>query len=219
MSAPTSNAPCRVTLRDVVIVFPKLFQAEKFKPEDRDAFYSASFLLDRNHPDLKDLADKIRLAATIKWKDKAQDYLDIAKAKDKLPVHDGALKASKPYGAAYKGKLYVSARNNERTGARPSVFDNIIDPATGKARAITMMSDPRAPYSGMRVTVKLDLFGYAQGGGEGVGASIAGVQYFADGERLSGGSVASADDFDAIPQENAPATGATPTAGGAADLF
>src|SRR6267142_5303447 len=137
---------CRIKLIDVRITFPKLFEAERFKPTDKDAYYSSSFLLAKDHPQLKELAEKIRLAAQIKWPTDWEAQLQVAKAKDKLPVHDGMLKASKPYGEAYKGMLYVSARNNARTGAAPNVFDLVIDPATGKARKITTLSDPRAPY-------------------------------------------------------------------------
>lgn len=217
MTSVASNAT-RIKLLNVRITFPKLFEAEKFKADDKDAYYSASFLLPKDHPQLSELARTTRKAAAIKWKDKAEEMLMIAKSKDKLPIHDGMMKALKSYGAEYAGNFYVSARNNARTGARPGVYDNVIDPATGKARIITSSSDPRAPYSGMYVNVHLDLFGYKQGGGEGIGASIAGVQYHRDGERLSGGSIAAAEDFEAIPLEIV-AGDQTVAESGAATLF
>jgi hypothetical protein len=127
--------------------------------------------------------------------------LKILAAKDKLCLHDGDLKADKPYGAAYKGMLYISARNNARTGPPPVVFDNVKDPNTGQARAITSANDEKAPYSGCYVNVILSLFGYQQGGGEGIGAQILGVQFTKDGERLAGGGVAAADDFEAADSE------------------
>jgi hypothetical protein len=206
----------RVKLNNVRITFPKLFegQAEQFNNKG-DAYYSASFLLSADHPDMPKLKAAIRAAATAKYGAKADDMLKEFQIKDKLPVHDGALKAAKPYGAAYKGLFYVSARNNAKTNPPVSVFDNVIDPATNAARSITSQADKHAPYSGCMVNAILNVFAYNRDGGQGVGASIVGVQFHADGERLAGGSVASADDFEAIvpPKNEAAETK------GAASLF
>lgn len=206
----------RVKLNNVRITFPKLFkgQEEQFNNKG-DAYYSASFLLEPNHPDLPKLKAAIQAAATAKYGAKAGDMLKEFQIKDKLPVHDGALKASKPYGAAYAGMMYVSARNNARTNPAPAVFDSVIDPATGRTRAIETPADSRAPYSGAYVNAIINVFAYNRDGGQGVGASIVGVQFAKDGERLAGGEVASPDDFDAIvpPQSEAAKTQ------GAASLF
>jgi hypothetical protein len=217
MTTPAQANPLRVRLTNVRVTFPKLFEPEKFTPTDKDDYYSASFLLTRDHPDLAALATTIRAAAVAKWRDKAEDTLMVAKAKDKLPIHDGDLKATKPYGAAYKGMFYVSARNNARTGAKPGVYDSVIDSTTGLARVILTANDKRAPYSGAYVDVLLDLFGYERDGGIGVGASIAGVQFKKDGDRLAGGAVAAADDFEAIPDATVAQAAVTGT--GAKSLF
>jgi hypothetical protein len=127
----------------------------------------------------------------------------VFEAKDKLCLHDGDLKADKPYGAAYKGMLYVSARINASKGQPPGVFDNVVDTATGMARLITSPNDPKAPWSGCYVNVILNVFAYDAGGGQGIGASFSGVQFHKDGERLAGGAVASASDFQAFPAPKA----------------
>ena len=191
-------------LANVRVVFPKLLdgQAEAFQGKG-DPYYSASFLISPSDPQLAQIKAAIRTAAEKKYPGKADEMLKVFQAKDKLPIHDGALKSDRPYGAAYKGLMYISARNNAKTGGAVPVFDNVIDPATGAARKITSQTDSKAPYSGAYVNVLLNFFGYNQGGGEGIGASIAGVQFYADGERLSGGVAAAASDFEAIPEKAA----------------
>jgi len=201
-----------VFLKDVRVTFPKFFpgQEEPFEGKG-DPYWSGSFLFDSTHPQYMEVQAAIVEAAKQKFGDKADAMLKVFKAKDKLPWHDGELKADKPYGAAYAGKKYISARNKATTSPPIPVFDITLDPATKKARVITSPNDPRAPYSGCYVNVKLNIFGYDAGGGQGVGASIAGVQFARDGERLSGASVASADEFEAIPEVK--------EAQSAADLF
>lgn len=206
-----SGDPTVIFVNNVRAVFPKFFkeQAEPYKGKG-DPYYSGSFLFGKDHPDLPKVEAAIRAAAQKKFRDKAESTLAVCKAKDKLPIHDGALKADKPYGAAYKGLLYLSARRNARTNPAPIVVDNVVDPATGHARIITGPNDSRAPYSGCYVNVKLSFFGY-NNDGEGIAADVVGVQFHRDGERLSGGVVAAADDFEAIPEavaEKATATGA-----------
>jgi ssDNA-binding protein len=199
----TTIATTTVKLNRVRLTFPKLFpgQEETFGGKG-DPYWSASFLLPRDHPDLPKLREAIKAAAVAKWPQKFESQLKAAQAKDKLPVHDGDLKADKPYGASYKGMLYVSARNNAKSGPAPSVFDKVVDPATGMAREIKSAADKRAPYSGCYVNVILNTFGY-QNEGEGVAASIMGVQFEDDGERLAGGVQAQAKDFEAIPDKTA----------------
>lgn len=213
----TQQTTTQVKLNKVRLTFPKLFpgQEETFGGKG-DPYWSASFLLSRDHPDLPKLREAIKAAAMAKWPQKFESQLKAAQAKDKLPVHDGDLKADKPYGSAYAGQLYVSARNNAKTGPAPSVFDKVTDPATGMAREIKSQSDKRAPYSGCYVNVILNLFAY-QNEGEGVAASIMGVQFCEDGERLAGGVQAQAKDFEAIPDQTAKAAAADGK--GAASFF
>lgn len=210
-------------LDNVRAVFPKLFagQEEQFQGTG-DAYWNGSFLLPKDHPQLEALKQKIREAAEFKWPGKGDAMLRVFQAKDKICLHDGDMKADKPYGAAYKGMLYVSARNNAAKGPPPGVFDNVIDPTTKEARIIKSPNDSRAPYSGSYVNVILNIFGYSAGGGEGVGASIGGVQFNKDGERLAGGGLSSAKDFVAAPGTAAAMPGApagTAPATGAAGLF
>lgn len=185
-------------LKNVRAVFPKYFEGEAEAFDGKgDEYYSGSFILPKDHPQMAEIKDRIRKAAADKWAEKGPAMLKVFAAKDKLPLHDGALKADKAYGAAYEDKLYISARNNARTNPPIPVFDNVKDPATGEARVIKSKADPHAPYSGAYVNVVLNFFGYDAGGGQGIGASIGGVQWHAAGERLAGGVTASASQFEA----------------------
>lgn len=203
-------------VRNARITFPKILpgQEEQFEGKG-DPYWSARFIIARDHPDLPGLKAAITEVTKKKHPNNYADQLKAFAAKDKLPIHDGDLLASKPYGAPYAGNLYVSARNNAETDAAPTVFAAEIDPATGERRAVKSINDPYFPYSGAYVDVKLTLFCYNQGGGQGVGARISGIAFREHGERLAGGAVAAASDFEKIPE-----TAATkPTGKGAADLF
>lgn len=205
-------------LTNVRAVFPKYFKGQEEAFEGKgDPYYSGSFLLLPTDPQVEAVKEAQRTAARIKWPTDWEERLKVFAMKDKLILHDGAMKAGKTYGAAFKGMLYVSGRNNAKTNPPIPVYDNVIDPKTNEARVIVSQSDPRAPYSGCYVNVYLNPFGYAAGGGEGVGASIAGVQFHADGERLSGGVSAKASDFIAVPPKAMEAAAATGK--GAASLF
>jgi hypothetical protein len=211
-------------LQNLRIVFPKLLagQEEVFKGKDgadKDPYYSASWLIDPTDPQVELVKAEIRRVAQKKYPQNWEEMLKVFQAKDKLPIHDGLLKANKPYGAAFKGMLYISARDNAAKKPPRAVYDNIVDPKTGHARVITSPTDPKFPYSGAFTNVYLSFFTYNQGGGEGIGASIAGVQFHADGERLAGGVTAQASAFKAAPPPAAVAQKAVATGQGAASLF
>ena len=203
----------RVKMNNVRLVFPVLDSPEEYRPGDgKGAYYSLSALFPKDHPDLPALSAAVRAAAKAKWGEKAEAMLQVAKSKDKLPVHDGDMKASKSYGAEYAGKLYLSARN--KAPDKPKLFDIFIDPATGLAREV---KEAGKFYSGCRVNLILNVFGYSRDGGEGIGAGIAAVQFLRDDVRLAGGATASADEFDAVPEQAQKA--AEQSGGGAAALF
>jgi hypothetical protein len=191
----------KVHLKDVRIAFVQnLFEAGQVQGQG-DAKYSSSFIFGRTHPQLAEIQKAIVDAATEKWGAKATEMLTQLKAGDKLCVHDGDSKASYE---GYPGNLFINASNK----VRPLVVDGNRNPLTA--------SDGK-PYSGCYVNVLLDVWAQDNKFGKRVNASLLGVQFLRDGPRLAGGASASADDFDAIPQEAAAAAAAT--GGGAASLF
>ena len=173
----------RLTIKDVRIAYAQgIFTARAAKPGDKEK-YGAAFLFPANHPAVKELSAAVVRAAQTKWGAKADDMLKQLKAADRLPVHNGDGKASS---TGYAGNLYLNAGN----AIRPLVLDNNKAPLTA--------ADGK-PYSGCYVNAIIEVWAQDNQHGKRINASLLGVQFVRDGERLAGGSTASADDFEAIP--------------------
>lgn len=181
----------KVRLNNVRLAFANLFEARTVQGEGDPAF-SASFLLDPKHPDVKTIRAAVQKAAEEKWGAKAPGILKTLIAKDKTCLHDGADKADKYDG--FEGMLYVSARGK----VRPTVIDTNKSPLTAQ--------DGR-PYSGCYVNAVLDLWAQDNQFGKRVNAQLAGVQFHKEGDAFGGGKVADADDFDDVSVEDADSTG------------
>lgn len=189
----------KVHLQNVRLAFCQaLFEAKQVNGKG-DPKFSAAFLFGRSHPQVAELSKAVETTAAEKWKDKAAEILKQLKASDKLCVHDGDAKSDYE---GYPGNLFINASNK----VRPLVIDgarNPLQPADGK------------PYSGCYVNAIVEIWAQDNQFGKRVNASLLGVQFLRDGERLAGGSVAAADDFEAIPEAATPAAAAA----GAASLF
>jgi len=143
--------------------------------------------------------------ATEKWAAKAMEVLAQLKAQNRLCLHDGAEKATTP---GYAGNLYVNASNK-------------IAPMVRHANGAQLKASDGVIYPGCYGDVILDI--YAQDPksnpewGKRVNASLLGVMFNRDGERLAGGAMAAEDDFAPIAPE---AQAKAETSGaGAASLF
>jgi hypothetical protein len=189
----------KVQLKDVRLTFPQLFEAKQVNGQG-DPKFSGAFLIPRDHPQLKEIEAAINEAAKAKWGAKADAELKKLKAADRLPVHDGDAKSDYE---GYAGNFFVNASNK----IRPLVIDGNRAPLTA--------SDGK-PYSGCYVNAIVEFWAQDNQFGKRVNASLLGVQFARDGERLAGGAVAAADDFEAIPEVAAPAAAA---GGGAGALF
>lgn len=196
----------KIQLNDVRLSFAQaLFEAQQVQGQG-DKKFSASFIFPPTHPVAAAIKEGFKKIATEKWGAKAGEVFAAMKAGDKLCLHDGD---AKPQYEGYKGNLFVNASNK----LRPLVIDgnkSPLDAASGK------------PYSGCYVNAVIELWAQDNKFGKRINASLLGVQFLRDGQRLSGGGVASADDFQAIP-DAAPSEGAAPvttgTAAGSSDPF
>jgi hypothetical protein len=189
-----ATTPRTVILKNVRLTFPQLFEPKQVNGQG-EAKYSAAFLFPRSHACVAALQAAILAAATEQWKDKAPAMLAQLKAADKICVHDGDAKSDY---AGYAGNLFLNASKN----VRPLVLDRDRTPLTA--------ADGK-PYSGCYVNAMVDIWAQDNKFGKRVNASLMGVQFLTDGERLAGGVTATADDFEAIPEaegQDAPATGA-----------
>lgn len=194
----------KIRLDNVRLAFPNLFEPKAAKAGQK-AKFSASFIFPKDHPAVATLRDAMQAVAKAKWGDKWEDIYNALRAGDKLAVHDGDAKADY---AGYKGNLFINASNE----VRPLVLGGGPD-----GRAPLSASDGK-PYAGCYVNAMVEIWAQQHAEhGKRINASLMGVQFATDGERLSGGATAAADDFAPIPQ--AATTAAAATGGGAAALF
>jgi hypothetical protein len=169
--------------------------------------YSVHGIIDRDSPASKQVQAAILAAAKEQWGTAAEAKLKAIKAAGKIwCLREGDSKLDKDGNVypEYAGKLFVSAKNE----IRPSAF--------GPGREALTAEDDK-PYAGSYGSVLIDIRAGDKPSAQ-VYAYLLGVQFIADGERLAGGGVAAADDFEAIPGTEA-AAGSSAPAGGAASLF
>ncbi len=191
----------KITLNDVRLAFPVLFTPKAAKAGQKEKF-SAAFIFPATHPAVAQLKEAMRKVAQEKWGDKWEDFYKGLAASDKLAVHDGDIKAQYQ---GYPGNLYLNASNE----LRPLVIGPLREP---------LVAADGKPYSGCYVNAIVEVWAQQHvEHGKRINASLMGVQFLRDGERLAGGSVAAADDFAAIPA--AAAAEAVTSGKGAASLF
>lgn len=171
----------KIKLTNVRLAFPALFEAQTVNGEGKPAF-SASFLIDPKDPQVKTINAAIEQVAKDKWGAKADAMLKTMRATDKTALHDGDTKAQY---SGFEGMLYISSRS----ATRPLVIDCDKTPlveADGK------------PYAGCYVNASVELWAQDNNYGKRINASLAGVQFFKDGDAFAGGGAAREDEFDDI---------------------
>ncbi len=183
----------KIRLENVRLTFPNLFEAQKVNGQGA-AKFSAAFLFAADHPSHAVLKQALTEVAKEKWGAKAAEVYKGLKASDRLCLHDGA---SKTQYAGYEGNLFVNSVNE----LRPTTLDGNRNPVVAADGKL---------YSGCYVNAVIELWAQDNKFGKRINASLLGVQFNADGERLAGGSVASEDDFEEIPDAGGD---------GAADVF
>ncbi|MEQ1975021.1 DUF2815 family protein [Xenorhabdus sp. SGI240] len=175
----------KIKLPIVRLAFPDLYEATQVNGQG-DFKFRSTFLIDKERQ--KELINQIEAAikkvATEKWGAKAESILKSIRGNNmRFNFRDGD---DKPDYDGYPGCMYISASNK----SRPLVIDRDRTPLTAQ--------DGR-PYSGCYVNATINIFAY-DNNGKGISASLAGVQFFRDGDAFAGGGVASVDDFDDISE-------------------
>lgn len=173
-----------VKLKNVRLAFPQLFEARAFDGEG-DGAYSATFILDKTNPSVKDMETVIATVAKDKWAAKADAMLKDLRAKDKTCLHDGDGKADYD---GFPDNLYVSARNK----SRPLVINRDKTPLT--------QSDG-IPYGGCFVNANIDVWAQDNNFGKRINATLVGVQFSKDDQAFSGATPATPDDFDSVEED------------------
>jgi hypothetical protein len=165
------------------------------------AKFSVVAIIPRDHPQLAEIKAAMSETAVAKWGAKAGETLKALQAGDRLCLHDGDAKSDK---AGYAGNLFINASNE----LRPLVV--------GPSQEVLTAADGK-PYSGSYGNIIVEFWAQDNKFGKRVNASLMGAQHVKDGDRLSGGGIAAADDFEAIPQPDAAKAATAGT--GAAALF
>ncbi|NYT44581.1 DUF2815 family protein [Alcaligenaceae bacterium] len=173
----------KVSLKNVRLAFPTLFEAKTVNGEGKPAF-SASFLLDPADPQVKTLQAAIEAVAKEKWGPKAEAILKQMRAQDKTALHDGDLKSNYD---GFPGNLYVSSRSN----TRPLIID---------ADKTPLAEQDGKPYAGCYVNANVELWAQDNNYGKRVNAQLRGVQFFKDGDAFAGGGAASDEEFDDVTE-------------------
>lgn len=173
----------KVTIRNVRLAFPALFEPKAMANEPADkATYSASFILDpvANKADIAALNAAVDAVAKEKWGAKADAVLKSIRAKGDVCLRDGDTKGEYD---GFEGNMYISTRSR----TRPLVIDRDKTPLT-QADGI--------PYGGCFVNASVEVWAQDNNFGKRINCQVKGVQFYKDGDAFSGGGAASADDFD-----------------------
>lgn len=168
----------RIMLTNVRLSFPDLFVARAFNASTEPKF-KATFLIDKNDSQIKVIEAAIREAAVAKFGAAKADAIikQIRNNPNKFCFQDGD---TKDYDG-YAGMMAISASNK----TRPTVIDRDKTP---------LDSSDGKPYAGCYVNASVEFFGY-DNSGNGISASLRGVQFVSDGDAFSGGGAAAVDEF------------------------
>lgn len=158
--------------------FPDLFTPRPFKQGDKPKF-KATFLVPKDGPEHKKINEAIIAVAKEKWpKDWNKVLLSIKGNANKFCFQDGETKSYE----GYEGMMAFSAGNT----TRPLLLDRDKTPLSETDGKI---------YAGCHVVGSVEIFAY-DNSGNGISASLRGVQFVKDGPAFAGGGVASVDEFD-----------------------
>ena len=177
----------KVQLSNVRIAFAHVHEPQSFN--GGDARYSAQIIVDPATVNAKTLAQAVEAVALEKWGAKGKGTLSELKKKGLVCYHEEAKTNSS--GEVYDGfedMHYVSASNK----ARPLLIGRQKEPLTA--------ADGK-PYSGCYVNASLELWAQDNQYGKRINATLKGVQFVRDGDAFSGGTPASADEFDDLGVE------------------
>lgn len=172
----------KIILKNARLAFPQLFTAKAVDDKGEPRF-SASFIIEKNHPQIKDLVAAMQKVAKDKWGAKGEAMYTQLKAADKLALHNGDSKANY---TGFEGNLFVSSANKVRPAVRAADGRTNLTAADGK------------PYAGCYVNAVIELWAQDNSFGKRINASLMGVQFVRDGEPFSGGGVAADGDFEAV---------------------
>ena len=166
-------------VQNVRISFPNIFNASAFA-EGQTKKYSATFIMDEDHPQMEMLKEAIEKTAVAKWDKKIPSSL-------KRPLRDGEEKDLDGFG---EGTVFFNASNTKR----PVLKDKDLS---------ALVEDDGKPYAGCYVNAIVKPWAQDNGFGKRINFSLEGIQFVRDGDAFGGGgSTADAEDFDALEEDD-----------------
>ena len=199
-----SNAPVQKTIKldnvrllRVSLTKPYIGKDAKVDPATgkQEGKYHIDAVFPQTHPQFGALSNLIRGVCAARWNEQTQQTIDMIKDNNqRWPLQKGdKYRPGKP---AYAGQLYISAGNKDQ----PTILvtENGVN-LSNRGMPILTPSHPKWPYEGSYANVLLEFYTYLYGNSPGLGCSVLGVQFFRDGERLKGSSVASGAEFGIVP--------------------
>ena len=164
---------------NIRISFPNIFNASAFA-EGQTKKFSATFIMDDDHPQMEMLKEAIEKTAVAKWDKKIPSSL-------KRPLRDGEEKDLDGFG---EGTIFFNASNTKR----PVLKDKDLS---------ALVEDDGKPYAGCYVNAIVKPWAQDNGFGKRINFSLEGIQFVRDGDAFGGGgSTADAEDFDALEEDD-----------------
>lgn len=170
-----------ILLENVTLSFPHILEPntslEGAKPK-----YGCALLMDKDSQEAKAIETSIVATAKEAFGAKGEKVVAGMKAKGKFPLKAGDLKEEL---AGYAGRLFINTNSG------------IVIPCYKRDRTKMNEQEIREMmYAGATVHAIVSFYKYShKTGGDGVGIGLKGLQFVKDGDRLSGGGVAKAEDF------------------------
>ena len=192
------RATDRIKLQGVTISYPKIFEPEENM--SGKVQYSAQFVIPKNHPQLKELQEKVLKVAKEAFPKLPLKNLKIGlKNNDTETKSDGTVKSEAD--PRLKGTFYFNA--NADVKRQPQVVD----------RRLRVVTDDSGLYAGCKVNASISIFSYEvrneKGGviSQGVGFGLGNIQVVETGERWDGRRNAN-EEFEVLDEDEVE-TGAT----------
>lgn len=179
------NSSMKYRLNNVRLAFGNLFKPKAFEAGG-EASFGGSFIMAKNHADVKGVEKAIEAVGSEKWGAKWPTVKKELLAKDKTCLHDGDGKAQYD---GFEGNMFVAASNKTQ-------------PALLGANKEELKTDTGVIYSGCYVNAMIDIWAQDNQYGKRINASLTGVQYRTKGDAFSGGRPADANDFDDMSSED-----------------
>lgn len=184
-----------IMLKNKTLAFPALATPEKVGDGPGNPAYGARYPIDPKDPDVAALDAAILEAAREKWKDKAEEILQVLR-EEKLVCLQKSEYRSKKTGKVYGGFEGMYALGTRSEKVKPTAVDRTGAEVTNNAEIERMF------YSGCVVHAKVEIWAQDNAFGRRINATTLGVMFAGEGVHFGGGSgAAKADDFAGLASE------------------